>query len=73
MEPSKFSARIKLWLSKTEEVATVDSVRWVPDITPRTLRISVEAMQTVKETLGIHHVPSKSTSVEFEYEPPDPV
>lgn len=56
---SKYSARLGLWFSKTDEICTVGEVRFVPDITNRTLPISRKAMEKIREQFGLLYLPCK--------------
>ena len=60
MTLAKLSARVKLWLSKTESRGSIDQVRWVPDLTNHTLAIGSELLAQVCLALGLSYVPSKS-------------
>ena len=59
MTLAKLSARIKLWLSKTESRGMVDQVRWVPDLTNHTLAIGSGLLAQVCVALGLDYAPSE--------------
>lgn len=59
MTLAKLSARVKLWLSKTESRGIVDQVRWVPDLTNHTLAIGSELLAKVCAALELDYIPSE--------------
>ena len=61
MRPAKFAARMKLFLSKTVEVAKINSksIRWVPDITELTLTIGSQCMEDIAKKMELGYTPSE--------------
>lgn len=66
MSLAKYSARMSLWLSKTDPIVRVDDVRWVPDLTNYTLPIGAEVMEDIcRDILELNHVPCECNAYEM--------